>query len=104
MARDVDSDLLHSRNCLLPNSAGFDASALDFKLVASVMTENAFCHLATRRISRAEDQYAFSVFNSIMSCFNSPIVWQALIDSALIRSFSRSPSFVKTAGNGTSET
>jgi hypothetical protein len=60
LTRDVDARLLHDRDCLRPNPAGFGTSALDLKTIRPHMTQQTLCHLAAGRIAGTKYQYTFA--------------------------------------------
>jgi len=56
VARDVDPDFAHGGNGFRTHVAGFGAGARDLKRRASIVSKQAFCHLASSGVSCAEDQ------------------------------------------------
>src|SRR5437660_11072922 len=59
MSAQVDSQLLHYRDCFFADAARFHPRTADIKPVAGIVAQQALSHLTTRRISSAENQHAF---------------------------------------------
>ena len=55
MMGNINADFLHRLNCFGADEAGFRSGTEDFKIFAAIVTKDSFCHLASRRISGAEN-------------------------------------------------
>src|SRR2546426_2635557 len=58
MTGDIDPNLVHDRDCLGPDKAWRNPGAEYFKAIAGQMTQQAFGHLAARRVAGAEKEHA----------------------------------------------
>jgi hypothetical protein len=61
MAGNVDAELFHNCYCLGPNGARLRSSACHPKAVSRIMAQQAFGHLRTGRIARAEYEHALLI-------------------------------------------
>src|SRR5215469_1932017 len=59
MCGNIDANFLHGGDRFRANEAGFDARTFDLEPAASIVAQQAFRHLASRRISGTEDQHTF---------------------------------------------
>jgi hypothetical protein len=56
--RNVDAEFAHHSDGFGPHTAGSDASAENVEVVASIVAQKAFGHLAPSRVGGAKDQHA----------------------------------------------
>src|SRR5579883_1063427 len=57
MMREIHTNLSHYGDRFRTDDGGAGAGAVDFELVASVVTQKPFGHLAARGVRRTEDQH-----------------------------------------------
>ncbi len=66
MVANIDADLFHRSDGLGTDHTGFGTGAFNTELIASVMAEQALCHLAASGVASAEDENALFIPHELL--------------------------------------
>src|SRR5687768_10429282 len=61
MSGNIDSDLAHRFDRFRPDASWRDAGARNLETIAGHVSQQALCHLASRGVSRAENQHSLPI-------------------------------------------